>query len=243
MYLLSNINSKEKYGFIWNDGHIAVSNKAAEHKLLTGLFDEISRKNKNSYQQEIFEICNLEFSGEKYLLDVKEEYLSKWKSLRQKSNGKKIIGLNTGCGKRWTTRLWPKEYWLKLISDLQKGGFYPVLLGGIDEDELNRFYSNSSGAFYPGTFSLEEFMAVIANCDLIVSAVSLAMHITIGLKKPLVLFNNIFNKYEFELYGRGEILEPDSGCDCYYGNKCKREIHCMFDLLPEKVYNSIVKNL
>lgn len=241
--LLSEIKSVEKHGFFWDNNHIEVTNKAAEQKLLTGIFDSFSLENKKSYLQEIFNICNLEFNREKYLLDVDEEYFKKWEDLKNKSNDKKIIGLNTGCGKRWITRLWPNEYWLKLISMLQKGGFYPVLLGGPDENEKNIYFADKSGAFYPGTFSLKEFMAIIANCDLIVSAVSLTMHLTLGLQKPLVLFNNIFNKYEFEMYDNGEILEPDSGCECYYGNYCKREKHCMYDLLPEKVFNSIVKNI
>ena len=36
--------------------------------------------------------------------------------------------------------------------------------------------------------------------DLVVTAVTMAMHIALGLGKKLVLFNNIFNPHEFELY-------------------------------------------
>ena len=58
---------------------------------------------------------------------------------------------------------------------------------------INRLL-RKQGLYYPGTYSLEEFIAITANCDLIVTAVSMMMHIAIGLKRPLVLFNNIFNK-------------------------------------------------
>ncbi|GAB6283123.1 MAG: hypothetical protein STSR0008_18790 [Ignavibacterium sp.] len=57
------------------------------------------------------------------------------------------------------------------------------------------------------------------NCDLVVTAVTMGMHLAIGLKKQLILFNNVFNKNEFYLYGRGEILEPDF--DCYYLPTCE----------------------
>jgi heptosyltransferase-2 len=67
------------------------------------------------------------------------------------------------------------------------------------------------------------------------------MHIAIALGKPLVLFNNIFNKHEFELYGKGKIIEPVSGCDCYYGSVCKRERYCMYDISPDCVLDTIVK--
>ena len=43
--------------------------------------------------------------------------------------------------------------------------------------------------------------------------VSMALHVALGLKKKVVLFNNVFNSKEFELYGLGEIVEPE-GYDC-----------------------------
>jgi len=239
--LLNQVNADVKYGFSWQDGHIFALNKSAEEKLLTGLFDEYSKQNTKSYQEEIFEMCNLCFNNEKFLLDVNTSYLEKWNTIKDKADGKVIIGLNTGCGKRWLTRLWPDAYWIDLIKMLQKKNFYPVLLGGKDEDCMNLKYSSITGAFYPGTFSLEEFIALSANCDIIVSAVSMMMHIAIALGKPLVLFNNIFNKNEFELYDNGTIIEPESGCDCFYGTFCKRERHCMNDIFPEIVFEEIIK--
>jgi hypothetical protein len=59
----------------------------------------------------------------------------------------------------------------------------------------------------------------------------------------MILFVNIFNKHEFELYNRGEIIEPSTGCDCYYGITCSRENHCMNDISVETVYDSIIRNL
>jgi heptosyltransferase-2 len=88
---------------------------------------------------------------------------------------------------------------------------------------------------------LDEFIALVSHCDVIVTAVSMMMHIALGLNKKMVLFNNIFNKYEFELYGQGSIIEPSTGCDCYYGNTCSREKHCMKDLSVAQVFNEIKK--
>lgn len=241
--LLKDVEAQEKYGFILKNDHIDIATKAAEHKLLTGLFDQLSKENKKSYLEEIFEICHLNFQGEEYVLAVNEGLFEKWNVLREKAGDKKIIGLNTGAGKRWPTRLWPPEYWIKLINNLQDADFFPMVLGGPDEDEQNKIYEKETGVYYPGTFSLKEFIALTANCDLVVSAVSMMMHIAIGLKKPLILFNNIFNRYEFELYGRGEIVEPFSGCDDFYGQVCSRERHCMNDLSVEKVFDAIQRNI
>jgi len=239
--LLSQVKAKKKYGFTWEEGHIAGCNAAADRKLGTGFFDDESKANTKSYPQEIFDICELDFQKEEPVLNVNPALVNKWKSLKEKSGGKKIIGLNTGCGPRWLTRLWANENWQKLTTDLQKAGYYPVFLGGLDEDAKNKSFAQATGAYYPGTYSLEEFIAITANCDLIVSAVSMMMHIAIGLKRPLVLFNNIFNKHEFEMYGRGIIVEPTSGCDDFYGNTCTRERCCMNDLPVETVFASIKK--
>lgn len=242
--LLGDVKAKEKFGFIWKNGKIDIATPAAEHKLITGLFDNISKQNTKSYPEEIFEICGLKFDHEPYLMNVNNDLAAKWKTkFGDLAKGKKIIGLNTGCGKRWLTRLWPDEYWLELISRLQKNNYFPVLLGGNDEDEKNKMYASKTGAHYPGTFSLEEFISLTSACDVVVSAVSMMMHIAVGLQRPLILFNNIFNRHEFDLYGKGEIVEPTSGCDCYYGNTCKRERHCMNDLSVDVVYEAIIRNV
>ncbi|HEX2935885.1 MAG TPA: glycosyltransferase family 9 protein [Bacteroidales bacterium] len=237
--LLKDVTATEKYGFIWNNHHIDIATPAAEHKLITGLFDHISKTNTKHYLDEIFEICHLQFNDEPFLLDVNPEYAAKWDSLKQKEGGKPIIGLNTGCGKRWTTRLWPNEYWIQLIKELQKNGYFPMLLGGEAEDENNRYLSAETGAYYPGHFSLKEFIALTSKCDLVVTQVSMMMHIVTALKVPLVLMNNIFNKHEFYLYGNGAIVEPSTGCDCYYGNTCKRERSCMHDISVASIFGNI----
>jgi ADP-heptose:LPS heptosyltransferase len=237
--LLKNVSARRKYGFIWENNHIAAATPQAEHKLMTGVFDDLSRANTKHYLEEIFEICGTTFQGEPYLLNADSRLREKFKGITAAARGQRVIGLNTGCGKRWQTRLWPPEHWRELIKTLQQEKYFPFLLGGPDEDELNRLYSAETGAVYPGTFSLPEFVALTSLCDVVVTAVSMMMHIAIGLNIPLVLFNNIFNKDEFYLYDNGIIVEPPSGCECYYGNACRREKHCLRDVSVEQVYTAI----
>ena len=240
--LLSLVNSKDKFGFIWKDGHLNTATNNAEHKLITGLFDHISKRNTKNYLQEIFEICHFDFNGEDYKINLNQKGSDIWKKkLRKLANGKTIIGLNTGCGLRWKTRLWPKEHWVELINDLERKGYFCLLMGGPDEDEMNHYYAKQTNATYLGTFSLEEFICITNNTDIIVTPVSMMMHIAIALKKQLMLFHNIFNIHEFELYGRGIIIEPTSGCDCYFGNSCSREKSCMKDISVQDVLTNIAE--
>lgn len=229
----------EKIGFHLLNGKPAPINKLAEHKFLTGLFDDVNKANTKSYLEEIFEICGWQFEGEEYILDCTSSI--EWKI---NNNGKKIIGLNTGCGDRWVSRLWYDENWIELINRLKAKDYHPLLLGGKQEDEKNKYFAEKTNAEYIGYFPLQDFISLVDKCDLIVSAVTMGMHIAMGLKKPLVLMNNIFNKYEFEMYGRGEIIEPENKCQCFFSATCtNKEYKCMDSLSVDMIYNSIIKNI
>ena len=152
--LLNDLSSENKFGFTLVDGHIGLANKSSEHKFLTGLFDNISIKNNKSYLEEIFEICEMTFNNEPYLLPLDASLNQKWNSINDLAKGKKIIGLNTGCGVRWQTRLWPDNYWINLILELQKNNYFPMVVGVKDEDSKNCEIYHKTGVYYPGHYSL-----------------------------------------------------------------------------------------
>jgi ADP-heptose:LPS heptosyltransferase len=229
------LDAEQKKGYTLRAGKCVPIDAAAEHKYLTGVFDDVSKQNTKSYQEEIFEMCGYRFEGEEYLMPEVPRYT--WKLPKEKT----IVGLNTGCGGRWTSRLWPEAYWVALAKKLKKKGLVPLLLGGEQEHKKNLKLAKQSGALYLGHFPMTQFMDEIQQCDLIVTAVTMALHLAIGYKKKVVLFNNIFNKHEFELYGRGEILEPEFECDCYYSPTCPNQ--CMQYLSVERVYETCLRLL
>ncbi|HEX9934575.1 MAG TPA: glycosyltransferase family 9 protein [bacterium] len=225
------VQAKEKKGFVLKDGQCWPLDEPARRKWITGLFDDETRKNDKSYPREIFEICGFEYEGEEYILDAPPT--REWTL----PEGQTVIGLNTGCGSRWRTRLWPEPYWIDLAKRLVAAGYTVIFLGGEQEHEKNRRLSKASGAQYLGHFPLPVFMDLVNQCHLIVTAVTMALHIAIGLKKKIVLFNNIFNRHEFELYGRGIILEPDKECKGCYLNDCEES--CMDRIKPDAVFESV----
>lgn len=237
--LINRIKAKEKYGFYLENGLPTPINSLAVHKYMTGLFDDENKQNTKSYTTEIFEICNWEFNGEEYILDYDSTI-----EFDIKNDGKKIIGLNTGCGDRWVSRLWSEDNWANLAIKLKEKGYFPILLGGKQEDERNKSIMNKSGAEYLGFYPLSEFISLCSKCDLIVSGVTMGMHLAVGLRKKLILLNNIFNSCEFELYGRGEIVEPDRECTCFFSPKCKNPDYFCLDHLPyEKVLDAVLRNM
>jgi lipopolysaccharide heptosyltransferase III len=234
--LASELNSKNKRGYLLKDGIPFPADIDSEHKYFTGIFDDISKKNVKNYPEEIFEVCGFKYNGEKYILSSFDEYSDSWHF----DKSKKIIGLNTGCGGRWTSRLWPDENWINLSKKLLSENYEVVFLGGELEDEKNNYLAKMTGGKYPGHFSLEKFINLVNQCDLVVTAVTMAMHITIGLGKKIVLFNNIFNKNEFILFNRGEIIEPSKECKCFYSPVCvNNEYQCMNFIEVDRVVKSI----
>ena len=238
--LLHQVKSKEKFGFTLRNGETAAVNELAEHKLITGLFDDLSKENRKSYCQEIFEICGLTFNGETYLLDNHSTLGLSWNEI---DKNKKVIGLNTGCGDRWTTRLWEIDNWSVLAKELNKSGHEVILLGGEQEDDRNKQIAQKSGAKYLGFFPLNKFINLVDQCDLVVTQVTMSMHLTIGLAKKIVLLNNIFNPFEFDLYNKGEILAPKKSCDCFYKGKCIHGTSCMKTLEPSEVLKAVGRNI
>ncbi|GAC1373932.1 MAG: lipopolysaccharide heptosyltransferase I [Hymenobacter sp.] len=236
--LLNTIEADEKFGYALrpHDGVAWPQNALAEHKYLTGLFDQVSQANTKPYVQEIFELCGFDFRGEEYVFDTHDDKGYDWHQLLP---ARPRIGLNTGCGDRWTTRLWSDKKWIALISRLQQAGYAPVLLGGEAEDARNRSLHAATGAAYLGTFPLPQFINLMHQMDGIVTQVTMAMHISIALRKPTILMNNIFNPHEFDLYGRGQLVQPDKPCVCFYRGTCQLGTSCMEDLPAEKVFQAV----
>jgi len=236
--LSKEVRSKKKKGFNLIDDKIIPYDKDAEYLWKRGIDDEFMRNDKRHYLDEIFEICGFKFKNEKYFLPelIKIENLDIDKS-------KKIIGLNTGTSKTWKTRLWKEEHWLELINSLLNKNYEVILLGGKDEHELNLKLSTKTNAKYFGVFSLREYLYLLNQINLIVTQVTFAMHVAIGLKKKVILLNNIFNKNEFYFYNLNyKIIEPNIPClMCYKSNfdeNCKVK-NCMDLIKPKEIFKNI----
>jgi heptosyltransferase-2 len=240
--LANKIAAKKKKGFLLDKrGRIIPADDSAKDKWLTGVYDDLMKESKKHYIEELFEVCGWQWDGEEYILeDYKDPGLS-----FQKTNDI-LVGLNTGAGNIWPTRIWPEELWDALITALMKEGYQVLLLGGPDEDSKNIRLAKSTGAHYEGLKSFKEFVGLADYCDIVVTAVTMALHIAIGLGKKIVLFNNIFNKNEFHLYGLGSIIEPEVPCKaCYKGafdSKCAVP-NCMELITVENVFKTIVNTL
>lgn len=242
--LANRITATKKEGYLLDEtlGITKPANANAEAKYLTGVFDDISKANTRSYPDEMFEICGYKFDNDKYIIDAPED-----KTFAGLDTSRPLIGLNTGAGIRWTSRLWAVERWAELCKKLSTAGYNVVLLGGPDEEPRNKEIAKLSEgtAQYLGTFQLKDFISLVNKCSLIVSGVTMAFHIALALEKRVVVINNIFNKYEFgDVYGLGEIIEPSKPCQCYFRGTCvNKEYFCLEYLKVDDVFASVKRQM
>ncbi len=235
------ISSKEKKGFSQRDGVIIPFDEDAKRKWLTGVFDDLMKQNLKHYVEEIFEICGFDFKEEPYILPKFSKPI-----LPLGKSGKKVIALNTGAGEMWKPRLYSKENWTMLAAKLLDSNYEVLLVGGPAEDEKNQEIAKLSGAKYFGTFSFSDFIGVLSYADAVVTSVTLAFHVAVGLGKKIVLLNNTFNKAEFYMYGEGGVLEPDLSCTMCYKNdfddNCQVR-NCMDLVTPTAIEQEVSKLL
>ena len=132
---------------------------------------------------------------------------------------------------------------MKLVKELQGLNLEVILLGGPDEHEKNLRISNKTGTKYFGCFELPVFINLVDQCDMVVTQVTMTLHIVIGLNKKVILMNNIFNRNEFHLYGEGCIVQPDLDCLCCFKSEFDEQCpvkNCM-DLINPKVIVAKIK--
>ncbi len=239
--LATKIDANKKKGFLLDlNGKIVPADKDAEFKWHSGFNDKMMKQNTQHFVEETFKACGYDFAGEKYWID---ECVA-WK--KSTVTGQPVIGLNTGCGDRWTARLWPEANFEALAVALIKRGFAATLLGGQAENEKNIRLSQKTGAVYHGVQSLKDFSSIVSACDVVVTSVTMTLHLAIAKSKRIVLFNNIFPTNEFHLYGNGEILEPKLKCQaCYkpqYDPHCPVN-DCMSLITPEDAFAAVERQL
>ncbi|MCF7859627.1 MAG: glycosyltransferase family 9 protein [Candidatus Cloacimonetes bacterium] len=232
------VKAEIKKGFSQKDGVIVPFDIQAESKWLTGIFDDLMEKNQKHYVQEIFDICGFKWMNEKYILP--KFTIPK---INLKTN-KKIIGLNIGAGPIWKTRVLSEKKIVSLVKELSNK-YEVILLGGLSEDLTNQRLASKTNAKYFGTFNLNEFIGLMSLCDLILTGVTMALHIAIGLNKKIILLNNIFPLNEFYLFENGKILEPNIPCKkCY---KTKFDSDCLtkdcLDIISNKEIITAIEDI
>jgi heptosyltransferase-2 len=249
--LASLVKADKKLGFALSEKGLLYSlNKEADYLLRLGVSDDLKfRQNKKTYQQLIFDALGFKEKYGEYAIHFSPKYVSHGEQLTKQwgiNNGRPIIGLNTGAGRRFATKRWEINGFIELADRLTKDlDAHVLLLGGPEEIERNREIASktkrpviNSGCNH----TLKEFMGLINQCHLIVTGDTLALHLAIALKKLIVTFFGSTCHQEIDLYGRGKKLVTTVDCAPCYRGSCET-MYCMKNLSADEVFNACKETL
>lgn len=248
--LASSIDSKKLLGSFTQDKKITYTPSAwfdmsAISKFGLEAANVLKQKNRKTFQQHMTELLSIKAGPYIFNLSPEEvEYGQRF--IRELGIGKreKVVGMNTGAGKRWQLKALSIEKTIDLVKGLEKKlGIVSLILGGEEEKERNEIISKETGMPNGGLHSLRNFAGVVNQCRLIVSSDSLAMHFALALRKKLVVFFGPTSPAEIELYGLGTKVYPKMDCLVCYNKKCDKNPNCMDLLTVEGLFEAAKKEL
>ncbi|MFA4843575.1 MAG: glycosyltransferase family 9 protein [Candidatus Margulisiibacteriota bacterium] len=248
--LVSDLRSSQKVGAYYEGGQITYTPSTWFDMSIISRFgldqaNKIKKQNTKTYQQHMAELLGIKVSP--YLFQLTPEEIEYGRDVvRGMGYGakEKIVGINTGAGKRWQQKSWGVEQTIELVKRVKNElGFASLILGGKDERERNKTISRETGMPEAGAHSLRQFASIINRCRVVVSSDSLAMHFALALKKRVVVFFGPTSAAEIELYGLGSKVVPDLDCLVCYKKSCDLHHNCMNSLSAEKMFAALKKEL
>lgn len=208
--LLANlVDANEKFGFFFDNGVTFCFNQGAEAYLETAFLNNIKIKNRRTYQNLIFEACELQYTFEKPIFNLHETHLKFAEEFMKNNNLSKednIIGINIGSADRWESKFWGVEKIKNLIRKISSK-YRVIILAGPNEVEKQKKLIDdlkNEGIFLitnnPNN-SLNEFAAVVNLCGVVVCGDTMILHLASTLNKKTIALFFSTSPWEVEDYG------------------------------------------
>ncbi|HTV55297.1 MAG TPA: glycosyltransferase family 9 protein [Terriglobia bacterium] len=246
--LASSANARQKDGFVLRArGFVQPTNLPARKWLEMGVFDDLKRQGRRTYQDLMLEIIGLPGAPHRYVLELTAEERSRGRMHLERLGvdlSRPVIGLNTGAGGRWELKRWREDGYLELVERLaRKHDVQFVLLGGPEEHERHRRLASRSRAPLIDTGcdnTVRHFAAIVAGCSLVICGDTLAMHLSLALGRRTIVLFGPTSAAEIEMYGLGEKIMPSMDCLACYKSRCDFAPNCM-DLISTDMVEAAVE--
>jgi heptosyltransferase-2 len=228
-------------------GRVVPANDAATAWWLMGLDDRRKRENRRSYQDLMYDLCELTGPVERPRFIVPEASRRRASAFLH-AHGidavRSVVALNTGGGRRWAQKKWTPDGYEAFIRLMRHR--YPedavVLLGGPEEVALNaRLTARAGGAVIDAGCANDfaDFAALVEAAGVLVTSDSLGLHVATAVGTPAVVFAGPTAPWELELYGDGVVVHADVPCLGCYLSRCDRPVTCMEMLDPSRVVEAV----
>jgi heptosyltransferase-2 len=242
--------STRKDGFVLDErGYVQPTNEAARRWLEAGVFDDVKRSGRSTYQERMADILGLTGRAHHYVFELADDERRKAKA-HLESIGldfeRPVIGLNTGAGGRWPLKQWREDGYLELVDRVGQEDVQFLLLGGPGERERNERLKRAAKVplLDPGVDNpVRHFAALLGHCDVVVTGDTLAMHLSLALGKRTVVLFGPTSAAEIELYGLGDKIVPSMSCLSCYKTSCDFAPNCMDLITTGMVEEAVTRQL
>lgn len=166
------------------------------------------------------------------------------------ARNKILIGFHPGAGEKMQFKIWSKDNFIKLGSEILKNydDAYLILFGGPKEKEACQEIKERIGekVFLATNFNLKQIAALINNCQVFISSDSGLSHIASTTKTNLItIFGPTISERTGPFGERVHIIKEK----CSYQSNdsftpkydTKRVHRCLEKITPERVFNELEK--
>lgn len=229
-------------------GTVGPANSECEPYFKLGLDDELKFKhNMLSYPELIHTALGLKYTADRYRLycdpTAKARALRMFQPWRNAADGP-VIGMNTGSGSSFANKALRSSRWVEVGRELINIGYTVVLLGGPDELEDNAWIVDHLGwgIYSAGCDNSEqEFVAVVDQCDVVITGDTLALHVALARAVSVVAIFGPTCEQEIEMFGLGTKIVSGLDCGPCYRRQCQRTPTCMDAVSAEEIVDAVVK--
>lgn len=203
------VRARQKYGFYIEEGYPKAFDAGAEYYLNTIFDDETKKINRKTYQEMMFDIAQLSYEKilpKIYLSDGEKRNAQNFLKQHQIPS-ENLLGVHMGAGPRWPSKAWAEENLKSFIVKAAQQGFTIFLFGGPDEKERHQKFiealkkENILIHRNNPDNSIREFAALVNCCQKMICSDSLALHISVALRKPTIGLFFCTPPWEVEGYG------------------------------------------
>lgn len=199
--------------------------------------------NAKSYPELIHEALGFEYRREPYRLygdqpaiDRAHALTATWKT------GGPVIGLNAGAGPMFANKAPSPARWVRIAAQLLDQGYTVALLGGPHEAQTNAWIVEQldGRAHDAGCDHTEpQFVAIVDQCDLIVTGDTLALHVAVARDVPVVALFGPTCHQEIDLFDRGEKIVSALSCAPCYHRTCTQRPHCTDQIPIDRIVDAV----
>lgn len=173
---------------------------------------------------------------------VEELLNAQWLSVTQK-----IVGINISASKRWSTKLWPRQYLMRLCVELGLRDIR-VVVTGTEQDltfanSLINQLKNTKIINACGKTSVNELAVLIKKCHVFISTDSSPLHIASAVGTPFIaLFGPTDQRRHLPPGKNYIVINKELDCSPCYKTKCRTK-RCMVEITPEEVLAAVERLL